>query len=129
MQLDKLIHESDAILFIGYGFNDLHLNRVFPFIRSDSSKNRKVVIIDWASNEEDGLNFRHDGWSFGVHETLPFNGFEMGDGRTSIPNPAIHFKKNNILEKSTNPEYPIAIWYNGVLAACEHSDKILAELR
>lgn len=128
MQLDRLIHESDAILFVGYGFNDTHLNRIFPFIRNDNKK-RKVVILDWASDDEDGLNFRDDGWSFGVFSTVPFNGFEMGDGKSRLPHPAVHFKNNKNLEKSSNPDYPIAIWYNGLLEACDFFDKIINELK
>jgi len=129
MQLDKLIFEADSILFMGYGFNDLHLNKIFPFIRYDTKKKRKVVVIDWASENEDGLNFRHDGWSFGVFETLPFNGYEMVNGKSRLPQPAIHFKNSKTLEKSSNPDYPLAIWYDGVLEACKHPEKIKAELR
>ncbi len=129
MKLDQLVYESDAVLFIGYGFNDIHLNRVFPFIRYDENKTRKVVVIDWAAHHEDGLNFRHDSWSFGVLTTLPFNGFEMGDGKSRLPNPAIHYKKKRIFEKSSNPKYPISVWYNGVLEACNDADKILSELK
>ncbi len=129
MKLDQLVHESDAVLFIGYGFNDIHLNRVFPFIRYDENKTRKVVVIDWAEDNEGGLNFRHDAWSYGVFETIPSNGFEMGDGKSRLPNPAIHYKRKKIFEKSSNPKYPISVWYNGVLEACAHADKILNELK
>lgn len=128
MSLDKLLYEADSILFMGYGFNDLHLNKMFPFVRYDNLKTRKVVIIDWANDDEGGLNFRHDSWSFGVFTTLPFNGFEMGDGKIREPRPALYFKKRNKLEKSSNPKYPIAVWYNGLLEACKHVDKIKKEL-
>jgi len=128
MQLDRLIHESDSILFVGYGFSDTHLNRIFPFIRNDKKK-RKVVMIDWADDNEDGLNFRRDSWSSGVFETIPFNAFEMGDGVSRLPQPVFHYKTNKILEKSTNPDYPIAVWYNGVLEACNSVDKIIDELK
>jgi len=128
MQLDRLIHESDSILFVGYGFNDTHLNRIFPFIRNDK-KNRKVVIIDWADDKEDGLNFRHDNWSCGVFETIPFDASEIGDGINRLPHPALYYKTNKILEKSKNPNYPIAVWYNGVLEACDSVDKIIDELK
>jgi hypothetical protein len=47
MQLDRLIYESDAILFMGYGFADFHLNKLFPFIRLDKQKKRKVVVLDY----------------------------------------------------------------------------------
>ena len=128
MQLDRLIYEADAILFLGYGFNDLHLNNSFPFIRYDKDKIRKVVIVDWASDDEDGLHFRHDGWSHGVFMTLPFNGFEMGTGVSSLPQPAIHFKKSKTLEKSQNHNLPLAIWYNGLIEGCKNAKTILNEL-
>ncbi|CAM4023241.1 SIR2 family protein [Flavobacterium sinopsychrotolerans] len=129
MQLDKLIFEADSILFMGYGFNDLHLNKIFPFIRYDQNKKRKVVVIDWASDDEDGLNFRHDGWTFGISETIPFNSYEMGNGKSRSPQPISYFKRNKTLEKSYNPEYPLSIWYDGVLEACRNSEKIKDELR
>jgi len=128
MQLDRLAYESDAILFCGYGFNDWHLNRIFPFIRSDSSKTRKVVVLDWASDTQDGLVSRHDGWSFGLFGTVPFNGNEMGDGKPHSFEPAAYFKNSNTLEKSCNPQLPLAVWYNGLMQACQYVDLILAEL-
>jgi hypothetical protein len=129
MQLDRAVYDSDSILFIGYGFKDLHLNRIFPFIRYDNSKNRKVVIIDFAENSEDGLQFRNDSWSFGIRETIPFNGIEMGDGKNREPHATGYFKKNKIFEKSSNSNYPLAIWYGGLLDACQNADKILEELK
>ncbi|MFN4363055.1 SIR2 family protein [Chryseobacterium hispalense] len=128
MQLDKLIYEADAILFIGYGFNDLHLNNTFSFIRYDKEKTRKVVVIDYASDNEDGLSFRSDAWSFGLLQTLPSNAYQMGAETTSLPQPVSFFKKRNILEKSKNKDLPLAIWYNGFIEACKNPDKILKEL-
>ena len=127
-QIDRLVHESDAVMFIGYGFGDLHLNAAFPFIRYDKNKKRKVVIIDFAENDADGIGFRHDEWQFGLFATIPYNGHEMGNGKNLLPQCANYFKKSNTLEKSSNPEYPLAIWYNGLLAACDYPNKILEEL-
>lgn len=129
MQLDRLIFDADSILFIGYGFNDLHLNNMFPSIRYDEKKSRKVVIIDWASENEDGLNYRNDDWAHGVFTTLPFNGLEMGVGKSSMHQPVNYFKRNKTLEKSSNNKYPLAIWYNGFLEACKHVDEIKEELK
>jgi hypothetical protein len=128
MQLDKLIYESDAILFIGYGFGDLHLNSLFPFIRYDKNKKRKVVIIDYADDKTDCIKCRNDSWSFNVLKTLPTNRREMKDENSWGYNPVIHYKMNNILEKSSNPEYPLGIWYGGILEAFKHVDKINKEL-
>ena len=127
---DKLIYKSDAILFLGYGFNDLHLNRKFPFIRYDKSKTRKVVIVDFAKDEVDGLNFRWDGWTYGVFSTLPYNGREMGSGkRIGEPHLVAHYKNRKRMEKSSNKDLPLAVWYNGMLEACRNPDIVLEELR
>ncbi|HLA52760.1 MAG TPA: SIR2 family protein [Flavitalea sp.] len=127
MQMDRLIYESDAILFIGYGFADEHLNSLFPFIRYDGRK-RKVVVIDYATDDEDGLHFRQDDWTYGLFSAIPSNAYEMGDGKHAWANATSYFKSRNLLEKSINQEYPLAIWYNGLLKACEHPDTVLAEL-
>lgn len=127
MQLDRLIYEADAILFIGYGFADHYLNKAFPFIRQDT-KRRKVVIIDWANENQDGLNFRQDDWTFGLFATIPYNGFEMGYGKKGMPECAAYYKRKKILEKSSNPDYPLAIWYDGILEAFDYVDKIKEEL-
>jgi hypothetical protein len=128
MQLDRLVYEADAILFIGYGFADVHLNKIFPFVRYDKEKIRKIVVIDWAGPDEDGLNFRHDDWTYGLFTTIPYNASEMGNGVNRIPQPAIRFKKSNTLEKSANPDLPLAVWYNGLLSASTNVDKIIKEL-
>lgn len=129
MQLDKLVHESDSILFLGYGFSDLHLNKIIPPIRHNSdSKIRKVAIIDWANEDEDGFSFRHDGWSFGVSSSLPVNGYEMGDGESRLNYSAQHYKSNNIFEISSNEKYPLAIWYNGLMPICDQTEMLLSHL-
>lgn len=127
MQLDRLIYEADSILFIGYGFGDTYLNNLFPYIRSDS-KVRKIAIVDYASDDEDGLEFRHDDWSFGLFTTIPYNSHEMDDGISRIPQPAIHFKSKNIFEKSSNKNFPLAVWYNGLLKITETTDLLIKEL-
>ncbi len=128
MQLDRLIYESDAILFMGYGFGDNHLNKSFSFIRPGQSKIRKVVVIDFANDNGDGLQFRHDDWSYGLQTTIPFEGREMGHKKGESPNGALYYKKKKILEKSFNTDYPLAVWYNGILEACLFPEKFLAEL-
>ncbi|HSH66877.1 MAG TPA: SIR2 family protein [Bacteroidia bacterium] len=128
MQLDRLAYESDAILIMGYGFSDIHLNRIFPFTRYDKTKTRKVVIIDWASEGEDGFTYRNDSWTTGVFATFPYNGHEMGEDKTRIPRPVSYYKSKKILEKSSNPVFPLAIWYDGIIDACKHGDKIIKEL-
>jgi len=126
-QIDRLIFESDAVLFIGYGFSDYHLNNHFTFIRDDK-KIRKVVVIDWADKYTDGLRYRHDHWTYGLFHAVPYNSYEMGGGMSREPRPAVYYKKNKMFEKSSNPQYPLAVWYNGFVGACNYPDKFIAEL-
>lgn len=126
-ELVRVAYEADAILFLGYGFGDRHLNKCFSYNRFDG-KNRKIVVIDWADQNQDSLQFRHDHWTFGLFSAIPYNSIEMTAGLNTLPFPAAHFKENNILERSSNQDLPMAVWYNGLLGACDHSRLILQEL-
>jgi hypothetical protein len=132
MLLDKLIWESDVILFIGYGFQDDHLNKAFEFIRYDWTKTRKVVVIDYANNETASLNGgRLDNWSKGLFQTIPYDYYDMGNGshkRSVYMRFVDDFKSNNTLEKSSNPQFPLAVWYDGFMSACRNMDSIMSEL-
>jgi hypothetical protein len=127
-QLDRLIYEADKILFIGYGFNDMHVNNSFPFIRYDGHKFRKVMVIDHTADATDGLSFRHDEWSFGLGRTIPFNGHEMGHREIEEPHHAGYYRKRKTFERSINPNLPLSVWYNGYGEAMKNTDKILNEL-
>jgi len=126
-QTVRFAYEADAILFLGYGFGDKHLNRCFNYNRFDG-KRRKIVVIDWADMKEDGLQFRHDHWTYGLFSALPYNAHEMLVEGSSLPYPAHHFKNSNRFEKSSNPDLPMSVWYNGLLAACDNYQLVLNEL-
>ncbi len=126
-QTVRLAYEADAILFLGYGFGDRHLNRCFNYNRFDE-KRRKIVVVDWANMDEDGLQFRQDHWTYGLFSAVPYNAHEMLVAGSRIPYPAHHFKKKNTFERSANPELPMSVWYNGLLAACDNHQLILDEL-
>ncbi|GJD32713.1 hypothetical protein PMNALOAF_3990 [Methylobacterium adhaesivum] len=125
-QANRIIHEADALMFIGYGFGDLHLNAVFSDI---SNRRRPTLVVDWASNDQDPLQFRHDNWTYNLFRTIPANAFEMAEpGHKAAPDVA-DLKSNNQVEHSINPNYPLAVWYNGFLEACRNINKLLPHLR
>lgn len=128
MLTDQLIYAADAILFMGYGFNDNHLNKKFLFTRYDKQKRRKVAVIDWAKDDKDGLSCRRDNWSHNLFGALPTNSREMGRWGYGDICVVKDFRKTNSLEKSSNPKLPLAVWYGGMLEACKHPDTIIAEL-
>lgn len=127
-QIEKKVLEADAVLFLGYGFNDLHINRCFDLYR-EIKPGRKIVVVDYAKDGEDPLQFRRDQWSHNIFGTLRFNGREMGSKEYKhIAADIDKLKKNGEFEISRNPEYPLSIWYGGMLSACHSYNKIVAEL-
>jgi hypothetical protein len=47
-QVNRLVHEADSLLFLGYGFGDLHLNAAFSEVRN---RHRPIVVVDWDRRE------------------------------------------------------------------------------
>ncbi|MDR1180822.1 MAG: SIR2 family protein, partial [Bacteroidales bacterium] len=112
--LEKLVYESDAILFIGYGFQDDHVNSVFSMLKSDLSKQRKVVVID----KKEGLFTmeRQDTdlwyWINGLNSIRHFTNKSASTAQDLI--------KANDLDISSDKDHPLAIWYGKLLPACEN---------
>lgn len=122
-KLDLLANEADAFLFIGYGFNDLYLNKAFPIHRINQKKIKKVTIIDWAPDDSEGMFYRSDNWSNGIAETVGCNAI-LGNGIDGIPPKVGYYKERKTFEFSPNEKLPLNIWYNGLIEACRNSTKI-----
>ena len=123
----RKINEADGFIFIGYGFNDYHLNHAF---RESLIRNRKrpVVIIDYADNNTDCLQFNSGNWTYHLCYTIPVNTYEVGIRNKSIPPSMQQLKQNNLMEVSNDLDYPLALWYNGLLGICSHYDVLRNEL-
>lgn len=125
-QLDKIAESSDAILFLGYGFNDLHINKCLHSIRH---RKRQVLIIDLASDNQDPMQFRRDMWAYNLCQTIPVNASEMATKQYKNIAPEVRLlKRDEEFEISTNPAYPLAVWYGGFINACKNYKKIQGEL-
>jgi hypothetical protein len=122
-QLDIMAQQSDAFLFIGYGFGDLHLNKCFHDIRRGPVA-RPVVVITYSNDNEDAM----DTWYRNLWTAVPYNGFEMGRRNHSATPFIAQLIQDRELEVSTNPSYPLAIWHGGFMDACNHYDLIKDEL-
>lgn len=125
-QVNRLAHEADSMLFLGYGFSDLHLNSAFSEARNRA---RPIVIVDWASDKQDSLAFRQDNWSHNLFKTLPTNAGQMSRPGHIAAASVAELKEEYEFEVSNNPDYPLAVWYNGMLEACRHPEKVLTHLR
>jgi hypothetical protein len=130
-EVDRLVAGCDAAIFLGYVFSDIHLNLAFEKFRD--SRRRPVVVIDFADDNvmnANGLELS-DG-----HQTissvlglLKTNKRSMMSFGYAIPKTVADLKIAREFEISNDPDTPLAIWYNGMLAACDNIDKVLARLR
>ena len=125
-QVNRLVHEADSLLFLGYGFSDLHLNVAFSEVRD---RRRPTVVIDWAKDDQDPLPFRNDSWSYQLFKTLPGDASRMSSSGHQTPASVAELKAANDVEVSNDPNCPLAVWYSGLLAACRHPNKVLSHLR
>lgn len=99
------MHEADSLLFLGYGFGDLHLNAAFSEVRD---RHRPIVLVDWADDNQDPLPFRNDTWSYNLFKALPGDAHAMSSIGHSAPADLGDLRAARELEVSNNPTYPFA---------------------
>lgn len=124
-QINRLVHEADSFLFLGYGFGDPHLNAIFSEVRDLP---RPTVVVGFEEDTQDPLPFREDAWVHNLFKTLPGNAKDMSAVGHSAPARIGSLRANRELEVSSNKNYPLAVWYNGMLEACRNPMKILEHL-
>jgi hypothetical protein len=125
-ELVRKSYLADALLFIGYGFGDNHLNSTFNFNRFDGRR-RPVVVIDYSDKEESGLSSRYDAWAGKLFQAIPGNIFDMRPSK-GLSRSVAYYRIHKIFERSSNPDLPLSVWYDGLMSACEQPVKVLQEL-
>lgn len=128
-EMDRLIFESDAALFMGYGFADNHINEAFSDYRD--SRNRKVAIIDYACRNTTTAGSGFDTDHAPISKAMNIFTTDIRDmeclGRKT-PQTVEELKNKAEFEVSTNYSRPLSVWYGGVLDACSNADKVLKQL-
>jgi SIR2-like domain len=130
-ELDRLVSGSDALLCLGYGFADLHLNGALGAYRD--SRNRPVVLVNWADDHE--MTAAHAEWgttsSSSILAALAtfVNTPRLMSLGQPVPTTVAEVKRANDFDLSTEKTKPLAIWYGGMEEACRHPDAILDQLK
>lgn len=127
-ELDRLIYDSDMVLFLGYGFGDTHINEAFRDYRD--SRNRRVVIIDRANDHTMTAGSR-EGCSVTASRAMDVFNTPAHQMRCldKPPNNVKPFLDKMEFERSVQADRPLSLWYNGMLAACTNPLKVVNELR
>lgn len=129
-ELDRLVAQSDALLCLGYGFGDEHLNGALA--RYHDGRRRKVVLIDWAQDDwmtaGGAADFGEDRSVVTALQKLGNNSKEMSAMGRTAPDTVEELRRAREFELSMNPNQPLAIWYNGMLEACRNAPKVIAQL-
>jgi hypothetical protein len=126
-ELDRLVCECDAVLFLGYGFGDDHINNAFSDFRDGSD--RPVVIIDYA---DDMAMTACSGFDESLTAKRAMNLFMTASHRMNalgfrIPMTVKNLKAAGEFERCTDPQGRLSLWYNGMLEACNNTPKLIAE--
>jgi SIR2-like domain len=122
-ELDRLIAQCDAALFLGYGFSDIHINLAFEKFRTE--RRRPVAVIDWAPDT--AMNANGIEWANGYKTVTSVLGLFRNDKSMMsslgyrLPNTVARLKEALEFEVSDSSDTPLAIWYNGMLLACERA--------
>jgi hypothetical protein len=129
-EVDRLVASSDALLCLGYGFGDEHLNMALNGYRD--ARSRPVVLIDWAARGQ--MSAGSADWDhprravLNAMDTLLTPLHLMSAMGHSAPTQVDELIDTRSFDLSTDPAKPLAIWYNGMIEACRHPDLVLAQL-
>ena len=125
-QVNRLVYEVDSLLFLGYGFGDLHLNAVLSAVRDRPCP---IVLVDYACKNQDPLSLRQDAWAENLFKTLLCDQRRVSLARHSSPAYLGELVAAREMEVLSDSKHGVAVWYGGMLEACRYPQKILEHLR
>ena len=123
----RRINGADAILIVGYGFNDPHINN---FFKRFSAKISSVpcLVMDYADPKSptNPLTFRHDAWSYNLFQTLSLDKSMQAGAPPDVQELIVNkeFETFTVGRKGS-----VSVWYNGFDLAWLNISKLLAKLR
>lgn len=117
--LSRRIKEADKILFIGYSFGDLHLNKLIQMSLRHQKK-KKIVIIDYAQ-QGNGILHRQDNWSSEIFKIMRLDASEFR------PCLVTDLSNKNPFERNTNKS--VALSYKGLDFFMKNPALLVSELK
>lgn len=117
--LARRINEADKILFIGYSFGDLHLNKLIQMSLRHQKK-KKIVIIDYAQ-QGNGILHRQDNWSSEIFKIMRLDASEFR------PCLVTDLSNKNPFERNTNKS--VALSYKGLDFFMRNPALLVSELK
>ncbi|CAJ6186289.1 Uncharacterised protein [Burkholderia pseudomallei] len=128
-ELDRLVAEADAVLFLGYGFGDAHVNNAFAGFHDH--RGRSVVVVDYATDTVSRLGSGLPESSRAIEEAAQIFSIDArsmkwaGDPEITT---GTALRNSREFERSAGRNGKLSIWYSGMHAACTNPDRILGEL-
>ncbi len=105
---------ADAIVIGGYGFTDAHVNRALRGPLLHALGRPPVLVLDWAGERTDPLDFREDRWSHALTQSLHAGGRWVGAGG-GVPERPWDLVAQGRCELSV--PHRVALWYGGFTGA------------
>jgi hypothetical protein len=115
---------------MGYGFGDDHINTAIETYR-DNCRQRPVVLIDCAEDQAMSASHAHFDENRTISkalEVLKTSADSMKANGYSHPCNVEELKASKLFDLSDEKHTPLAVWYNGMHAACLNPDLVLAHL-
>lgn len=116
--LERAIFEADAILLVGYGMADEHINGIFEEY-FEKNPRKPVLIATLSEANHDPIPFRCDPWIDNLCKIFHVNAHDFSCKGHSAPADIYSLKRKNLCEINIKNE-SIAVWHNGVLGLADH---------
>jgi hypothetical protein len=120
--LERAIFDADAILLVGSGQGDEHINSIFEEY-FEKNPRKRVFIVTNSNGADDPIPFRCDAWVNNLCKNFHVSAHDFSSKGHSAPADISDLKRRNICE--VNKDESVAVWYNGLLSLFDHYQVVL----
>ncbi len=113
-QVNRLVLDADALLFIGYGFGDLHLNAAFS---EAGNRPRPSAVLTWGTGKDLPYAMRTDAWSYNMSLTVPTRVRTTDVTEEGSPRFIDDLNATGDFEVIKDADFPLSIWYGGLMSS------------